>query len=129
LIFGKFDRVVRLASLKVVHLLMGYHSDSSPERARTIPKFYNLKYVCLLLLRTKTEERNNGLDFDSDYNIGNFIPWPGIRALAQNPRAPFRSDKFFNLETSTLKILWLLSLQDCFTRDPINRSLENNAKH
>jgi hypothetical protein len=66
----------------------------------------------------KTEERNNGLDFDSDYNIGNFIPWPGIRALAQNPRASFRSDKFFNLETSTLKILWPLSLQDCFTRDP-----------
>lgn len=76
LIFGKFDRVVRLASLRVVHLSVRYHSDPSPERARTMPKFYNLKYVCLLLLRTKTEERNNGLDFDSDYNIGNFMPWP-----------------------------------------------------
>lgn len=118
LIFGNFDTVVRLASLRVVHLLMRYHSDPSPERARTMPKFYNLKYVCLLSSSRKTDERNRGLDFDSDYNIENFIPWPGIRALAQNPRASFRSDKFFDLETSTLKILWPFSLQDCFTQDP-----------
>jgi hypothetical protein len=113
---------VRLASLRVVHLLMRYHSDPSPERARTMPKFYNLKYVSPLPSSggepQATDESNRGLDFDSDYNIGNFIPWPGIRALARNPRAPFRSDKFFNLETSTLKILWSFSLQDCFTRDP-----------
>jgi hypothetical protein len=43
LIFGKFNPVVRLASLRVVHLLMRYHSDPSPERARNMPKFYNLK--------------------------------------------------------------------------------------
>jgi hypothetical protein len=43
LIFGKFNPVVRLASLWVVHLLMRYHSDPSPERARDMPKFYNLK--------------------------------------------------------------------------------------
>jgi hypothetical protein len=30
----------------------------------------------------------------------------------------FRSDKFFDLENSTLKILWPISLQDCFTQDP-----------
>ncbi|KAE9372563.1 hypothetical protein N431DRAFT_558371 [Stipitochalara longipes BDJ] len=101
-IFGKFNPVVRLASLRVVHLLMRYHSDPSPERAKNMPKFYNLK----------------GLDFDDDYSIGNFLPWPGIRALAQNPLASFRSDKFFRLETTTLKILWPFSLQDCYTRDP-----------
>lgn len=43
LIFGKFNPVVRLASLIVVHLLMRYHSDPSPERAKNMPKFYNLK--------------------------------------------------------------------------------------
>ena len=45
LIFGKFNPVVRLASLRVVHLLMRYHSDPSPERAKNMPKFYNLKYT------------------------------------------------------------------------------------
>ncbi|KAN0110725.1 hypothetical protein V8E51_007112 [Hyaloscypha variabilis] len=102
LIFGKFSPVVRLASLRVVHLLMRYHSDPPPERAKNMPKFYNLK----------------GLDFDDDYSIGNFLPWPGIRALAQTPLASFRSDKFFRLKTTTLKILWPFSLQDCYTRDP-----------
>jgi hypothetical protein len=43
LIFGKFNPVVRLASLRVVHLLMRYHSDPSLERAKNMPKFYNLK--------------------------------------------------------------------------------------
>ena len=56
LIFGKFDRVARLASLRDVQLSVRYHSDSSPERERTMPKFYNLKYVCLLLLRRLKRE-------------------------------------------------------------------------
>lgn len=45
------------------------------------------------------------LDFDDDYSIGNFLPWPGIHDITQILLASCRSGMFFKLETTTLKVL------------------------
>ncbi|KAH6675803.1 hypothetical protein B0J14DRAFT_587348, partial [Halenospora varia] len=96
------NTVERLAIFRIMHLLMRFHCDPSSERAAKLPPFFNSK----------------GLDFEADYYIGNYLPWPAIRELAKNPSHTFRSSAWLRTEVRTLKVLWSGGLHDCYTRCP-----------
>lgn len=79
-LFFLFGPVERLGVFRIVHSLMRFHSDPSPQRATTLPPFYNSKSI----------------DFEGDYYIGNFLPW--CVSLLIGSRSYFHATKLIILK-------------------------------
>jgi hypothetical protein len=75
-LFFLFDPIERLGVFRIMHLLMRYHSDPSPQRASTLPSFFNSRWVSRSVSSLNNMlTRLRSIDFEGDYYIGNFLPW------------------------------------------------------
>ncbi|RMD42266.1 hypothetical protein DV735_g2890, partial [Chaetothyriales sp. CBS 134920] len=98
-IFDGCTQVTRLAVLVIMHILLRYHSDPSPERYAKIPSWY--------LARPSTQSLQHS------YAV-NYIPWPGMRERFVFFQHSYCSNFFWKLMPSNVSVNWPYDLRDCF---------------
>ncbi|KAL5603612.1 hypothetical protein FOVSG1_006362 [Fusarium oxysporum f. sp. vasinfectum] len=88
----------RLAAMRIYHLLIMYHGDSTLERRATLPRWYWHR-------PSQALPHSYGIDF--------FV-WPGFRERLIFCQHQYCANTFWELLQTNLKILWSDSFQDTF---------------
>ncbi|KAF3351597.1 NADH-cytochrome b5 reductase 1 [Verticillium dahliae VDG2] len=94
--------VERLAVLRMMHLLICYHSDPSPERLATLPRWYH--------------KRPSQQAVPHPYAV-DFLVWPGIRDRFVFSQHRYCMNEFWNLFRLNLKLVWQLGFNACFIQN------------
>ncbi|KAF2092834.1 hypothetical protein NA57DRAFT_81983 [Rhizodiscina lignyota] len=102
-LFGHFSPPLRLASLKIMHLLLRYHADPSPERLAALPPWY---------IPRPSQRIAHSYAID-------FFAWPGLRERLIFAEQQYCTDFFWELFSSKCLFLWPFELRDCYSRDTL----------
>ncbi|RMD40484.1 hypothetical protein DV735_g4645, partial [Chaetothyriales sp. CBS 134920] len=98
-LFTSSGSVARLAVLLMLHSLIQYHRDPSPERrARVAPWF-------LAQPARGTEEQSHAISY---------LAWPGVRQRFGFQPQRYTSNLFWKLLSKSLVINWSYDFKDCF---------------
>ncbi|KAJ9630454.1 hypothetical protein H2203_000975 [Taxawa tesnikishii (nom. ined.)] len=92
--------IERLAIMKIMHTLLLYHCDPSPERLAKVPPWY-LKRPC-----QETIPHSYAIDF---------FAWPGLRERFIFHQHRYCTNTFWRFFCTSLHVLWSGGLHDTFT--------------
>ncbi|KAF1984847.1 hypothetical protein K402DRAFT_119695 [Aulographum hederae CBS 113979] len=98
-LFASCGKKERLAILRMMHMMMLYHADPTPERRAMIPAWY--------LPRPSQSMAHS-------YAV-NFFAWPGIRERFVFAEHRYCSNTFWRLFAGSLQVLWPYEFRDCYT--------------
>ncbi|KAK1979041.1 hypothetical protein LZ30DRAFT_597771 [Colletotrichum cereale] len=98
LMFMSCPLTERLAVLRIMHLLLKYHSEPTPERYAKLPTWY-------LKRPSQTIPHSYAIDF--------FV-WPGLRERFVFGQHHYCNNRFWKLFTSNLHILWPFEFRDAY---------------
>ena len=90
----------RLAVLRMMHILLQYHREPTPERRAKLPPWF---------LKRPSQTKPHA------YAINYFV-WPGLRERFVFEQHKYCSNLFWQLFTNCLTIAWPYDFRDCFAQ-------------
>ncbi|PNH35193.1 hypothetical protein VD0002_g9313 [Verticillium dahliae] len=103
LCLSKCGSVERLATLKMMHVLITCHGDPTPARMATLPRWFR---------------KRPSQSLPHSYAIDFFV-WPGVRERFVFSQHHYCANIFWHLFGSSLTILWQFGFNNCFMKDTV----------
>ncbi|KAK5988242.1 hypothetical protein PT974_12383 [Cladobotryum mycophilum] len=100
--FSTCGRTERLAILRMMHLLITYHGDPTPERKSLLPRWF--------------WSRPSQQAVPHSYAIDFFV-WPGLRERFIFGQHRYCTNLFWTLFRDTIQVMWPHNFEDCYTTD------------
>ncbi|KAM0335211.1 hypothetical protein ACHAQA_000253 [Verticillium albo-atrum] len=99
--FAGCGDIERLAMLRMMHLMMTYHGDPTPDRLSSLPRWFWMRPSQALA---------------HSYAIDYFV-WPGVRERFVFSQHRYCTNLFWQLFQTSFKVNWQYGFRDCYMQD------------